>query len=239
MLKVEKVIVHYGKVQALAGVSLEVRENEIHAIIGANGAGKTTLLRTISGIIPSLNGRILFMERDLTRLPPWEIVSLGISQVPEGRMIIGPLSVFDNLLLGTYKRKRVSKQEVLRNLEEVFSLFPLLKERREQKGRSLSGGEQQMLAIGRALMAKPKLLLLDEPSLGLAPRVVAEVFRVMKALAQQGITLLLVEQNAKAALNLAHRATVLELGHLVIEGEAKALLDDRRVQAAYLGNPSA
>lgn len=239
MLKVEKVIVHYGKVQALAGVSLEVRENEIHAIIGANGAGKTTLLRTISGIIPSLNGRILFMERDLTRLPPWEIVRLGISQVPEGRMIIGPLSVFDNLLLGTYKRKRVSKQEVLRNLEEVFSLFPLLKERREQKGRSLSGGEQQMLAIGRALMAKPKLLLLDEPSLGLAPRVVAEVFRVMKALAQQGITLLLVEQNAKAALNLAHRATVLELGHLVIEGDAKALLDDRRVQAAYLGRPSA
>ena len=239
MLKVEKVIVHYGKVQALAGVSLEVRENEIHAIIGANGAGKTTLLRTISGIIPSLNGRILFMERDLTRLPPWEIVRLGISQVPEGRMIIGPLSVFDNLLLGTYKRKRVSKQEVLRDLEEVFSLFPLLKERREQKGRSLSGGEQQMLAIGRALMAKPKLLLLDEPSLGLAPRVVAEVFRVMKALAQQGITLLLVEQNAKAALNLAHRATVLELGHLVIEGDAKALMDDRRVQAAYLGNPSA
>jgi branched-chain amino acid transport system ATP-binding protein len=239
MLKVEKVIVHYGKVQALAGVSLEVRKNEIHAIIGANGAGKTTLLRAISGIIPSLNGRILFMERDLTRLPPWEIVSLGISQVPEGRMIIGPLSVFDNLLLGTYKRKRVSKQEVLRNLEEVFSLFPLLKERREQKGRSLSGGEQQMLAIGRALMAKPKLLLLDEPSLGLAPRVVAEVFRVMKALAQQGITLLLVEQNAKAALNLAHRASVLELGHLVIEGDAKALMDDRRVQAAYLGRPSA
>jgi branched-chain amino acid transport system ATP-binding protein len=239
MLKVEKVIVHYGKVQALAGVSLEVRENEIHAIIGANGAGKTTLLRTISGVIPPLNGRILFMERDLTRLPPWEIVSLGISQVPEGRMIIGPLSVFDNLLLGTYKRKRVSKREVLRDLEEIFSLFPILKERREQKGRSLSGGEQQMLAIGRALMAKPKLLLLDEPSLGLAPRVVAEVFRVMKALAQQGITLLLVEQNAKAALNLAHRATVLELGHLVIEGEAKALMDDSRVQAAYLGKHSA
>jgi branched-chain amino acid transport system ATP-binding protein len=239
MLKVEEVIVHYGKVQALAGVSLEVRKNEIHAIIGANGAGKTTLLRTISGVIPSLKGRILFMERDLTRLPPWEIVSLGISQVPEGRMIIGPLSVFDNLLLGTYKRKGASKQEVLRNLEEIFSLFPILKERREQKGRSLSGGEQQMLAIGRALMAKPKLLLLDEPSLGLAPRVVAEVFRVMKALAQQGITLLLVEQNAKAALNLAHRASVLELGHLVIEGEAKALMDDRRVQAAYLGKGSA
>jgi branched-chain amino acid transport system ATP-binding protein len=239
MLKVEEIIVHYGKVQALAGVSLEVRENEIHAIIGANGAGKTTLLRTISGVIPPLNGRILFMERDLTRLPPWEIVSLGISQVPEGRMIIGPLSVFDNLLLGTYKRKRVSKREVLRDLEEIFSLFPILKERREQKGRSLSGGEQQMLAIGRALMAKPKLLLLDEPSLGLAPRVVAEVFRVMKALAQQGITLLLVEQNAKAALNLAHRATVLELGHLVIEGEAKALMDDSRVQAAYLGKHSA
>jgi branched-chain amino acid transport system ATP-binding protein len=239
MLKVEEVVVHYGKVQALAGVSLEVQKNEIHAIIGANGAGKTTLLRTISGVIPSLNGRILFMERDLTRLPPWEIVSLGISQVPEGRMIIGPLSVLDNLLLGTYKRKGASKQEVLRDLEEIFSLFPILKERREQKGRSLSGGEQQMLAIGRALMAKPKLLLLDEPSLGLAPRVVAEVFRVMKALAQQGITLLLVEQNAKAALNLAHRASVLELGHLVIEGEAKALMDDRRVQAAYLGNPSA
>jgi branched-chain amino acid transport system ATP-binding protein len=239
MLKVEEIVVHYGKVQALAGVSLEVRKNEIHTIIGANGAGKTTLLRTISGIIPSLNGRILFMERDLTQLPPWEIVSLGISQVPEGRMIIGPLSVFDNLLLGTYKRKRVSKREVLRDLEEIFSLFPVLKERREQKGRSLSGGEQQMLAIGRALMAKPKLLLLDEPSLGLAPRVVAEVFRVMRALAQQGITLLLVEQNAKAALNLAHRATVLELGHLVIEGEAKALMDDSRVQAAYLGKHSA
>jgi branched-chain amino acid transport system ATP-binding protein len=239
MLKVEEIIVHYGKVQALAGVSLEVRKNEIHAIIGANGAGKTTLLRTISGVIPSLNGRIVFMERDLTQLPPWEIVSLGISQVPEGRMIIGPLSVFDNLLLGTYRRKRVSKQELLRDLEEIFSLFPVLKERREQKGRSLSGGEQQMLAIGRALMAKPKLLLFDEPSLGLAPRVVAEVFRVMRALAQQGITLLLVEQNAKAALNLAHRATVLELGHLVIEGEAKALMDDSRVQAAYLGKHSA
>jgi branched-chain amino acid transport system ATP-binding protein len=239
MLKVEEVVVHYGKVQALAGVSLEVRKNEIHAIIGANGAGKTTLLRTISGVIPSLNGRILFMEKDLTQLPPWEIVSLGISQVPEGRMIIGPLSVFDNLLLGTYKRRGTSKREVLRDLEEIFSLFPVLKERREQKGRSLSGGEQQMLAIGRALMAKPKLLLLDEPSLGLAPRVVAEVFRVMRALAQQGITLLLVEQNAKAALNLAHRASVLELGHLVIEGEAKALMDDRRVQAAYLGKHSA
>lgn len=239
MLKVEKVIVHYGKVQALAGVSLEVRKNEIHAIIGANGAGKTTLLRTISGVIRSSKGHIIFEEKDLTQLPPWEIVSLGISQVPEGRMIIGPLSVFDNLLLGTYKRRGTSKREVLRNLEEIFSLFPILKERREQKGRSLSGGEQQMLAIGRALMAKPKLLLLDEPSLGLAPRVVAEVFRVMKALAQQGITLLLVEQNAKAALNLAHRATVLELGHLVIEGEAKALMDDRRVQAAYLGKHSA
>ncbi len=239
MLKVEEIIVHYGKVQALAGVSLEVRENEIHTIIGANGAGKTTLLRAISGVIRSSKGHIIFEEKDLTRLPPWEIVSLGISQVPEGRMIIGPLSVFDNLLLGTYKRKRVSKQEVLRNFEEIFSLFPVLKERREQKGRSLSGGEQQMLAIGRALMAKPKLLLLDEPSLGLAPRVVAEVFRVMSGLSQQGITLLLVEQNAKAALNLAHRASVLELGHLVIEGEAKALMDDRRVQAAYLGKHSA
>jgi branched-chain amino acid transport system ATP-binding protein len=235
MLRVEEIIVNYGRVQALAKVSLHVREKEIHTIIGANGAGKTTLLRTISGVIRSSNGHIIFEGKDLTRSSPGEIVGLGISQVPEGRMIIGPLSVLDNLLLGTYKRKSVSKQEVRRDLEEIFSIFPVLRDRKGQMGRDLSGGEQQMLAIGRALMAKPKLLLLDEPSLGLAPLVVAELFHIIRGLPQQGITVLLVEQNARAALKLASWASVLELGHLVIEGDSKTLMDDKRIQAAYLG----
>ncbi len=239
MLAVEEISVNYGKVRALSEVSLHIRENEIHTIIGANGAGKTTLLRTISGIVRPLRGRLIFREKDLTKLPPFEIVSLGVSQVPEGRMIIGSLSVLDNLLLGTYRRKGVSRQEVMKNLEEIFSVFPVLKERKEQRGRSLSGGEQQMLAIGRALMAKPELLLLDEPSLGLAPLLVSELFRIIKMLPQQGITLLLVEQNARAALNLAQRASVLEIGHLFMEGESKALLNDKRIQVAYLGKHSA
>ena len=238
MLRVEEIVVNYGRVQALDNVSLHVRENEIHTIIGANGAGKTTLLMTISGIIRPSKGRILFEEKDLTRLSPEEIVGLGISQVPEGRMIIGDLSVVDNLFLGTYKRKRTSKKEVLRDIDEIFSVFPALSKRKGQKGRDLSGGEQQMLAIGRALMAKPKLILLDEPSLGLAPILVVEVFRVMSALPQQGITLLLVEQNARAALNLASRASVFELGHVLIEGDTKSLMDERHVQEAYLGKRS-
>jgi len=239
MLEIHNLTVAYGKVPALMGVSLKVEETDIYTIIGANGAGKTTLLMTISGLNKPQKGEILFYGKDISKLNSWDIVKLGIAQVPEGRMILDSFSTFENMLLGAYRRKHSSKKEIQKNLEHIYSIFPVLKERRNQKGGSLSGGEQQMLAIGRALMAKPKLLLLDEPSLGLAPLLVAEVFKIIKTLNKEHITILLVEQNARAALKLAQKASVFELGKVVMEGEAKMLLHDERIQTAYLGKHSA
>jgi len=239
MLEIHNLTVAYGKVPALMGVSLKVEETDIYTIIGANGAGKTTLLMTISGLNKPQKGEILFYGKDISRLNSWDIVKLGIAQVPEGRMVLDSFSTFENMLLGAYRRKHSSKKEIQKDLEHIYSIFPILKERRNQKGGSLSGGEQQMLAIGRALMAKPKLLLLDEPSLGLAPLLVAEVFKIIKTLNKEHITILLVEQNARAALKLAQNASVFELGKVVMEDEAKMLLHDERIQTAYLGKHSA
>ena len=238
MLEIRNLTVAYGKVPALLGVSLLVEEKDIYTIIGANGAGKTTLLRTISGLNRPQKGEILFCGKEISRLNSWDIVKLGIAQVPEGRLILDSFSTIENMLLGAYRRKNSPKKEIQQNLEHIYSIFPVLKERRNQKGGSLSGGEQQMLAIGRALMAKPKLLLLDEPSLGLAPLLVAEVFKIIKTLNKGNITILLVEQNARAALRLAQKASVFELGKVVMEGEARRLLHDERIQTAYLGKLS-
>lgn len=239
MLEIDNLTVTYGKVPALMGVSLKIEESDIYTIIGANGAGKTTLLRTISGLNKSQTGKILFYGKDISRLNSWDIVKLGIAQVPEGRLILDSFSTVENMLLGAYRRKHSPKKEIQKNLESIYSIFPVLKARSNQTGGSLSGGEQQMLAIGRALMAKPKLLLLDEPSLGLAPLIVAEVFKILKILNQEHITILLVEQNARAALKLAQKASVFELGRVVMEGEARGLLQDERIQTAYLGKHSA
>lgn len=239
MLEINNLTVAYGKVPALKEVTIKVIEGDIFTIIGANGAGKTTLLRTISGLIKPQNGDIIFAEKDVTKLHPWEIVKLGIAQVPEGRMVLDSFSTFENILLGAYRRKYLSKKYIQEDLEHIYSIFPILKERRLQRGGSLSGGEQQMLAIGRALMAKPKLLLMDEPSLGLAPLLVAEVFKIIKSLNRdENITILLVEQNARAALKLAKNASVFELGKVVMEGKANVLINDERIQVAYLGKHS-
>ncbi|GBD44611.1 High-affinity branched-chain amino acid transport ATP-binding protein LivF [bacterium HR40] len=232
LLRVEGLATHYGRIRALEGVSLTVGAGELVTIVGANGAGKTTLLRTISGLRPVTAGRIRFDDRDITHRPAAERVRLGIAQVPEGRRVWGPMSVEDNLLLGGWTRPR---GELATSLGEIYALFPRLAERRRQPAGSLSGGEQQMLAIGRALMAKPRLLLLDEPSMGLAPRLVETIFATIADLRQRGTTILLVEQNAFAALSLADRGYVLESGRVVLEGPAAELLADRRVQAAYLG----
>ncbi|SNB45625.1 ABC transporter ATP-binding protein [Geobacter sp. DSM 9736] len=238
MLRLKNVNTYYGKVHALKNVSLHLSEGEIVTLIGANGAGKTTILNTISGVIPAANGDILFLKEPIRTFSADRIVKLGISQVPEGRQVFKPLSVEDNLELGAYLRYRgrEGKEEIGRSKEEVFRLFPRLEERRQQMAGTLSGGEQQMLAIGRALMAKPKLLLLDEPSMGLAPLVVQEIFRVvLKLRDEQGTTVLLVEQNAKAALKLADRGYVLETGKVILEGVASELLKNKEVERAYLG----
>ena len=236
MLKVQSVSTFYGRIQALKQVSLCVREGEIVSLIGANGAGKTTLLNTISGITPPRHGRVVFDGRAIHALSPERIVGLGISQVPERRQVLSTLSVMDNLILGAYLRfRRDSRASIERDLEFVLGLFPILKERLKQPGGTLSGGEQQMLVVGRGLMARPKLLLLDEPSLGLAPLVVQDILRVVGQLREHGTTILLVEQNARAALRVADRAYVLETGHVVIEGSAAELAANEQVQRAYLG----
>jgi branched-chain amino acid transport system ATP-binding protein len=236
MLKVENLCTFYGRIQALREVSLAVAEGEIVAVIGSNGAGKSTLLNTISGMIPARSGRIEFAGTPITGLRPDQIVRLGISQVPERRQIFSTMSVMDNLILGAYHRyRRDGKPAIDRDLEFVFEIFPRLHERIKQTAGTLSGGEQQMLALGRGWMAKPKLLLMDEPSLGLAPLMAREIFRVSGALRERGTTILLVEQNAHAALELADRAYVLESGRVACEGNAKELADDERVQKAYLG----
>ncbi|RII31446.1 MAG: branched-chain amino acid ABC transporter ATP-binding protein [Geobacter sp.] len=238
MLRLKNINTYYGKVHALKNVSLHLGEGEIITLIGANGAGKTTILNTISGVTPATSGEVLFCKEPITGLLPDRIVKIGISQVPEGRQVFKPLSVEDNLELGAYLRyrSRESKHDIHKDMQQIYSLFPRLEERRRQLAGTMSGGEQQMLAIGRALMARPKLLLLDEPSMGLAPLVVQEIFKVLEQLRQEhGTTILLVEQNAKAALKMADRGYVLETGKVILEGEADELLENAEVKRAYLG----
>lgn len=239
MLDVDRVSAHYGGVRALQDVSLEEKEGEIVALIGGNGAGKTTLLNLISGIVRPSRGKIFFKGEDITALTPERIVQMGIGQVPEGRLLFGPLTVKENLELGAFKRRRKEeKEEVSKDFEYVYKLFPTLKKRLQQKAGTLSGGEQQMLAIGRGLMGKPVLMLLDEPSLGLAPLLVQEIFSVIKRLKNEGTTILLVEQNARAALRVCDRAYVLETGNIRLHGSASDLLENEEVKRAYLGQDS-
>lgn len=236
MLKVRNISTFYGRIRILKGVSIHVGEGEIVALIGANGAGKTTLINAISGLLEVSDGTIMFKDRPIENLPPVKVVRAGISQVPEGRLVFSPLTVEDNLKLGAYLRYRgKEKDEVTHSLEEIYELFPLLRERAAQTAGTLSGGEQQMLALGRALMAKPRLLLLDEPSLGLAPLVAAEIFRTIVRLRETGVTILLVEQNARAALAMSDRGYVLETGTVVLQDKARRLLENKEVQRAYLG----
>jgi len=238
MLKIKNINAYYGKVHALKNVSLHLNRGEIVTLIGANGAGKTTLLNTLSAIIPTSSGEIALEGRNVAGLSADRIVSLGLSQVPEGRQVFNPLTVEENLELGAYLRYRAGgqKNEIAADLERMFQMFPRLKERRRQAAGTLSGGEQQMLAIGRALMARPKLLLLDEPSMGLAPLVVQDIFKVIELLRkEEGTTILLVEQNARAALKVADRGYVLETGKVILEGIASELLENKDVQRAYLG----
>jgi branched-chain amino acid transport system ATP-binding protein len=233
MLKLENIEVYYGNIHALKGISLEVNEGELVSILGANGAGKTTTLMTISGIIRPRKGSVTYQNIDLTKLLPEAIVLQGIIQCPEGRRIFGSLNVMENLRMGAVRRKE--RDEVKNDLEWVFSLFPVLKTRVNQTGATLSGGEQQMLAIGRALMAKPRLLMLDEPSLGLAPLVVQEIFRVIQQLHQQGVTILLVEQNARQAMAIADRCYLLETGNVALSGTAAELKSNIALEQFYLG----
>jgi branched-chain amino acid transport system ATP-binding protein len=240
LLEVRDINTYYGNIHALKDVSLAVDEGEIVTVIGANGAGKTTLLNTISGVLHASDGQLFMDGQSITKLSPDKIVRLGISQVPERRQVFSTLNVLDNLLLGAYLRHaRESKEEIRKDLDFVFEIFPVLKERQRQMGGTLSGGEQQMLALGRGLMARPRILLLDEPSLGLAPLLVREIFRVAGELREHGTTILLVEQNARAALRLADRGYVMETGSVVLEGPSEELLADERVQEAYLGGSRA
>ena len=238
LLKVKNINTYYGQVHALKNVSLHLVRGEIVTLIGANGAGKTTILNSLSAVSPPRSGEIIFDGAPISALSADRIVELGISQVPEGRQVFKPLSVEENLELGAYLRfrHREKRSEIRKDMEEIFSLFPRLLERRRQMAGTLSGGEQQMLAIGRALMARPKLLLLDEPSMGLAPLVIQEIFAVIETLRRdRGTTILLVEQNARAALKMADRGYVLETGKVILEGESAELLENKEVQRAYLG----
>jgi branched-chain amino acid transport system ATP-binding protein len=236
MLKVESVNAFYGVIHALRNLSIHVSPGEIVTLLGANGAGKTTLMKVVSGIHPLSKGQLFFRGQNLVGLPAERILQLGIGQVPEGRQIFAPLTVLDNLLLGAYIRfQRKEKKEVLKDLDSIFDLFPVLKDRQKQRAGTLSGGEQQMMVIGRALMAKPQLLLLDEPSMGLAPILVNLIFNSIQILPSRGTTILLVEQNVKAALKIANRGYVLETGRIILEGETRDLLDNKEVQRAYLG----
>ena len=231
LLEVENINVHYGKIAALKGMSIQVDEGEIVSLIGANGAGKTTTLKTISGLRPLTSGRIIFNGQDISKTPGHKRVLLGIGQSPEGRGVFPGMTVQENLLMGAYTRK----DDLQADLEEVYGLFPRLNERKTQFGGTMSGGEQQMLAIGRALMGKPRLLLLDEPSMGLAPLIVKQIFDIIREINKRGTTVLLVEQNAQQALKLSDRAYVLETGTVVKSARGADLLDDPQVRAAYLG----
>lgn len=233
MLKVTDLQVYYGVIQALKGISFEVNEGEVIALIGANGAGKTTILHTVTGLINQKAGKIEFEGKDISHTPAYKIVAEGMAHVPEGRRVFAELSVYDNLMMGAYTRK--DKKEIAETLAMVYKRFPRLEERKKQVAGTLSGGEQQMLAMGRALMSKPKIILMDEPSMGLSPIFVNEIFDIIKAVSASGTTVLLVEQNAKKALSIADRAYVLETGNIILEGDAKVLMNDERVKKAYLG----
>ena len=236
MLEVCEVSAYYGRIRALDCVSLTVRPGEIISLIGANGAGKTTLLNTVSGVVPAVGGEVNWRGQSITRLSPEHIVRLGISHVPERRQVFGSMTVHENLTLGAYTRMRKDgKKAIQRDMDYVFKLFPVLRERIGQLAGTLSGGEQQMLAVGRGLMARPQLMLLDEPSLGLAPLLVQEIFRIIVELRRGGTTVLLVEQNARAALRVADRGYVLENGHVVMQGTAAELAENEELQRAYLG----
>ncbi len=232
MLEIENLSVHYGMIQAVRDVSFHVEKGEIVSLIGANGAGKTTILRTISGLTRSSKGKISFEGKEIEKQAPQKIVASGLSQVPEGRHVFPGLTVQENLEMGAFLRK---DKEVKQDYEQVFSKFPVLKERKNQDAATLSGGEQQMLAMGRALMSKPKLLLLDEPSMGLAPIFIREIFSIIQEIQKQGTTILLIEQNAKMALSIANRGYVLETGKIVLEGTGQELLASEDVKKAYLG----
>jgi branched-chain amino acid transport system ATP-binding protein len=231
MLKLESIHTFYGPIEAIRGIDLEIGKGEIISLIGSNGAGKSTCLMTISGILKPSSGSILLSDADITGLPPHRIVSLGISQVPEGRRIFSKLTVLENLEMGHF----LERGDLKSSLETVYTLFPILKERRSQKGGTLSGGEQQMLAIARALMSGPDILLLDEPSLGLAPILVSKIFKTIQEINSKGVTVLLVEQNAKAALKLSHRGYVIENGTITLQGRSEDLLHNEKVRHAYLG----
>ena len=233
LLTIENLEVFYGVINAIKGISFEVNEGEIIALIGANGAGKTTILNTITGLVPAKSGSIKFEDKDLHKTPAYKIVSMGIAHVPEGRRIFQQLTVFENLKLGAYTRK--DKKEIADTLELVYERFPRLKERRTQIAGTLSGGEQQMLAMGRALMSHPKIILMDEPSMGLSPLYVTEIFDIIRSVNESGTTVLLVEQNAKKALSIANRAYVLETGKIVLSGDAHELMNNDSVKKAYLG----
>ncbi len=233
MLKVENLSVRYGVIPALRSINFTVNEGEVVALIGANGAGKTTTLHTITGLVDKAAGKVYFEGKDITKTPPHKIVELGIAHVPEGRRVFPELTVYQNLMLGAYTRKDpVEKKE---SLETVYGHFPRLKEREKQMAGTLSGGEQQMLAMGRALMSRPKLILMDEPSMGLSPIFVNEIFSIIEKVSKQGVTVLLVEQNAKKALTIADRAYVLETGQITTSGKASDLLNDDSIRKAYLG----
>lgn len=233
MLEVKNLEVYYGMIQALKGISFEVDEGEVVALIGANGAGKTTTLHTVTGLIAPKSGQIIFEGRDVTKVPGHKLVSMGIAHVPEGRRVFSQLSVYQNLKLGAYTRK--DKNEIEETLDHIYERFPRLKERKNQLAGTLSGGEQQMLAMGRALMSRPRIILMDEPSMGLSPIFVNEIFDIIKEVSSAGTTVLLVEQNAKKALSIADRAYVLKTGNITLSGDAKVLMNDDSVKKAYLG----
>jgi len=233
MLEVKDLQVYYGMIQALKGVSFEVNQGEIIALIGANGAGKTTTLHTLTGLLPAKQGSIMFEGVDITKVPAHKIVEMGIAHVPEGRRVFSQLSVYENLKMGAYTRK--DKNEIAESLANVYARFPRLEERKNQRAGTLSGGEQQMLAIGRALMSKPKMIVMDEPSMGLSPIFVNEIFDIIEKVSASGTTVLLVEQNAKKALSIADRAYVLETGSIKLSGNANELMNDESIKKAYLG----
>ena len=233
MLEIKNLEVYYGMIQAIKGISFEVNEGEVIALIGANGAGKTTTLHAVTGLIPAKAGEIIFDGKNVAKIPGHKIVSMGMAHVPEGRRVFAELSVYQNLKMGAYTRK--DKDEIAGNLEMVYKRFPRLKERKNQMAGTRSGGEQQMLAMGRALMSQPKIILMDEPSMGLSPIFVNEIFDIIREVSAAGTTVLLVEQNAKKALSIADRAYVLETGRITLQGDAKELMNDESVKKAYLG----
>lgn len=233
MLEVRDLQVYYGMIHAIKGISFDVNQGEVIALIGANGAGKTTTLHTITGLLAPKSGSVLFEGKDITKVPAHKIVSMGMAHVPEGRRVFAELSVYENLKMGAYTRK--DKKEIEESLANVYKRFPRLEERKNQMAGTLSGGEQQMLAMGRALMSKPKIILMDEPSMGLSPILVEEIFHIIREISAGGTTVLLVEQNAKKALSIADRAYVLETGNIVLSGDAKEMMNNESIKKAYLG----